>query len=368
MDPQESAPIEQEDKTGLEPEAVETSTPDVTEGAPSSGAAEQEEKTAAEKIRDDFLEKYGEEEEATGEETPAPEAKPTDESEAAREKAPDEIKTDQDDGDGEFRISDEEFKALPEGARKRIGHLNTRARKAERKLSEIDSDYEVAVEAKEKFEKFQGFVQSNNIEPQNVTVAFDAMAKLSAGDHQGFLDQVMPWVTAAQHAIGAVLPEDLQAQVDDGYMTEEAAKDLSRSKAAQAAAEAKAARLEQKDQQRSAADTTETTINSIATAVSAREAEIKSSDPDYAHKADAVRSFMEFALESGAVPKTVEEAVGMVNKAYENANKSFKPAAPKPAPKPTLPSPSASSVSRGQPAAENLEDAIGIALESMPST
>lgn len=357
---------DQEQVTDEKSEAVETSTPDVTDGAPSSGAAAEEETSLAETMRDEFLKEFGEEEDEEGENSekgdePEESSEKSKETSAEREDAPD----DKDDADDEFRLSDDEFKGLPDSARKRIGHLNARAKKAERKLSEYEQELETTRDSHERFNRLQTFVQENEIQPENVTLAFDAMARLSHGDHKGFLEAVMPWVEMAQQAVGQSLPQDLQRMVDDGEMTDVAAREVSKARIQSANTEAREKKMQAKDQERSKQQKTTDHLNKIAKAVDAREAELKSSDPDYAHKAAAVKAYMEDVLSLGARPNTEEEAVTMLNKAYDYANSTVKK---KPAPRATPPSPSASTVSRGQSVPKTLKDAIGTALESMPST
>jgi hypothetical protein len=351
---QESGDITEDPKTDASSVAEQASSPDVTEGAASSAAAETEPKTFEQTLRDEFLAKYGD-----GEEEAEAEAEPAPEPEAARKEA---TEAQKDDGDEEFRLSDDDFKKLPDGVRKRIGHLNTRAHKAEKQVAEYETELQVTRDAQSRLDSLQTFVRTNGIEPENITVAFDMMARLAKGDHAGFLDAIQPFVDAAMQASGRAIAPDLQAKVDDGYMSEEAARELTATRIRAQSAEGKVQRVEKDNQARETAAQGNAHITAIANAVNAREAEIRASDPDYDSKSQAVREYMERMLKRGARPKDGKDAVEFVNEAYAFATSTVKPAAPaaKEAPR----RPNSSTPARGGASPSNVHDAISGALES----
>lgn len=352
QEPQES---ELEPTTADEAVADTTSTPDVTEGVSASDAVAEDERTPGEKARDEFLEKYGEEE-PEAEETPA-------EQEPKAEEEPDPAEaTRKDDSEDEHRLEDEVFKKLPEPVKQRIGHLNARAKKAERRLEEQSAEVETYKDSHQRFNTLQTYVQENNIQPENVTKAFDIMARLSKGDFEGFLTEIQPWVDLAQQATGKVYAPDLQDRIDNGYITEDVAVEITQARKQKELAEARAAQLKTVDDTRTAEAAATENVNSIVNAVNAREAEIRSSDPDYAHKAAKVKQLVNFALSNGVRLDTPAAAVKMVNDAYAAANaEATKPQAPRPK---TPPRPTSSTTARGQVQAASLEEALSQAAES----
>jgi hypothetical protein len=190
---------------------------------------------------------------------------------------------------------------------------------------------------------------------EDVATALGAFAKFRTGDYRGFLAELSPILDEARQSAGETFAPDLQKQVEDGYLTEDAARELTKARL-----EAKRAKEEASLAQRQAQSVTEqsrraATIDTIRSAVNAREAELRSTDPDYAQKAPAVKSFMEYALKRGAIPRTKEEAIQMVNEAHAYAATL---APPKPAPAPTAPRPTASSAPRGKPVPTSLLDAF----------
>lgn len=339
--------------------AEETSSPEVTDGASSSGAAAEEPKTLADIIADDaekaskeFKEEHGSADEETGE---APDETVEETAPKAEQKS--DTTHDKDDGDEEARLSDDEFKALPDGARKRIGYLSARAKKAERQLGELNTELEGARKDQEALGQLRQFAAENQLSQQDVAVALGAMAKFRTGDFKGFVADLQPMIETARQSVGEAVAPDLQQQVDDGYLTEEAAREMTRMRleaqrnreaAERANAEVSAER------QRSQA---QTATSNIVKAVNAREAELRSSDPDYAKKAAAVKRLMDYALKNGARPRTPEDAVAMVNEAYAQATEMMPKPAPKPTPTQHVP---ASTSSRGSPRPATLEDALAM--------
>lgn len=378
MDPKQESIQEQDEhipetETGETPdqEAVETPSPGETDGASSSDAADEAEKeqSAAEKIRDEFLKKYGDDDD--GEEKAAVETEAKTEPEPKEPKAeserekPDTTKDDSD--DDKFRLSDKEFKSLPETARQRIGHLNARAKKAERLLADKDAEVETTRDGYERFNRIVEYTKANSIEPDDVTLAFGMMAKLRKGDFQGFLKDANPLIEAARLAAGEAYSPDLQEAIDLGEITEDRAKELTKLRAQDQRSKDLLTRHQQDNEVRQKGDNRSKAVASIAEAVNAREAELKVSDPDYAQKQAAVLEYMGRQLERlkklGATDSvTKDDMVALVNEAHDYATKVTVRSSPNPdrqAPK----RPTASSPPRGGPTPKTTKEAIEMAIE-----
>ncbi len=349
-----------EDQTVDETVADETASPAETDGASSSDAADQGSETLADAMAKEFAEKYGDAE--PGAEEPAPEEP---EPEPESEQTPETAAQDADDpDDDEFRIPDEQFKALPDGVKKRIGHLNTRWKKAERELSEVKTELPTLKDAHERFTRIQSFVQEHNIEPENVTKMFDMVAMLSRGDYKGFLETIKPFYDHAAQAAGQTIAPDLQKQVEDGYLTEEHARELTAARMQGQTYKSQADRYRQQSEQLRQQHTQQVEQSRMIDAITQREAHLKATDPDYAQKQPMLKAMVELALKNGARPQNAQQAIALVDDAYTRV--SAMAPAPRPA-RPTTPRPSASSPPRGAPAPKTLEEAIEQSLSQMPS-
>lgn len=355
MDPEAQESV-QNDSVTPDGVAEETSSPEVTDGVSSSDTTEETRESLAEKSRDDFLKKYGdadsEDDDSTDEEETEAEQEEEPKVEAEQKQEP---PAETDDSEDETRLSDKVFKSLPDGVKKRIGSLNARAKKAERELAELTSKLEETRDSHERLNNLKAFAQQNRMTQEDVATGLSIQAKFTTGDYAGFLRDIMPAVEAARQHVGETFAPDLQDQVDNGYMSEEAARQLTQARLQAKRAAEDATRYKTEAERFSETERQQRTEREIVNAVNAREAELRTSDPDYAQKSPAVKRFMEAALKHGARPTTPQEAVSLVNAAYENAKASVS----KPAPKPTPPSPTASTVSRGRPSTPaTLEDAL----------
>ncbi len=336
--------------------AEATSSPDVTESAPSSGAAEHGEPSVQSRIVEDFVKAFGDGSEETAAAPPGEKpASAQDQAQASDQPDADQkVAADDNSDDDKFRISDDVFKALPQGVKQRIGHLNATAKKAKRDLAEATGKLETAKPVIERMRQLETFVQENRIDPKNLGAAFGMMAKMARGDYQGFLSDIQPWVKAAQMAAGEAIHPDLQAQVDNGDMTEAVARRVT-------ADRLKAARVEHDNRallarQKPEADTRtrQGNVQAILKVVTDREAELMA-DPDFASLRPVVRQQMEFALKRG-VPQTSEAALALVNDAFALA-KAMRPAPVVPQ-RASIPQPGASQMDRGRPKPKSTKEAI----------
>ena len=346
-------------ETTPEVAADQTASPAETEGASSSDAAAEEAPSVQDAVMSALVGDDSEEKaEETAEEDPKDEA-PAEPEETTDPAAEAEQTPQTDDEDDDDRIPEEEFKALPDGVRRRLGKLNSTAKKAQRDLAEANGRIEAMQSSHDNFTQIQGFVQEHRIEPQNVTLAFDAMARLSRGDHAGFLEAVKPFYEMAQQAVGGTVSSDLQSRVDEGYLTEADAKALTAARAQQAQLQARLQQEQNLNAQRVQQDQQARHQQSIVTAVSQREAALRQSDPDYALKEPAVKQAVQMILANGAVPQSVEQAQAMVDQAYGLVNQNF--VKPKPV-SATPPRVTSSTVTRSAAPAKSAQAAVIAAL------
>lgn len=352
-----------------EAEALEAESPAATDGEGSSPSDEETQgNDIADAIRDEFLEKYGEKtDDEEGEETPASEeeaaSEGTDGEETKVEDSTDQATSERNDQEEDIRIPDDQWKGLPDNVRQRVGQLNTRARRAEKQIETLTQERATFEDKANRFDVLDNYARENEIQPENISKAYGMMAMLSKQDFAGFLKEVTPYVALAQQALGQSIDPELQQRVDDGYLSEEDAMEITKARVGKTLADGRAEAARTREQARSTEDANQRTMTEIVSAVNARELELKSTDPEYAQKAAQVKNAIKLALESGARPQTKEEGVALVNKAYELVNETF--VAPRPAPKPTNRKPSSvNTPPRTKAPAGNLLDALTQASEA----
>lgn len=339
--------IETEVEQTSEDVVVEASPPDATkEGAdPSTAAAEEVELSDDEKFRKEFIDKYDGGGEPEAEETA------TDKPEVKAEDGTDKAEHLTDAEDDEARITDEEFKGLSENVRQRIGALNKKTRIAEKANVELTSERDQFKQSHDQLEVVQKFSQENGLTSDGINQAMNVAAMFGQGRHAEFLAAVEPMISQAKQAMGQEYAPDLQQQIDDGHMTEEAAMQLTQANAATARATAEADSLRNANTQQTQVTSQNDHVTSMQTAMNEAEAQLKLSDPDYALKSAAIQAELSKQIAAGQIPRSAAEAANMVRSAH-----ALTPKPARPAPKPTKPTPTASTKKGGKPVYKNSEE------------
>ena len=220
-----------------------------------------------------------------------------------------------------------ELKKLRPETRKRFERLLAQRNEARTSLDQVQPELI-------QHRQLQGYLSQHQLAPDDVNSLLAVGAALRAGDYQGFLNGVAPYVMAAQEAVGLRIARDLQTQVDDGTISEEAAREMTRTRH-------RAMQAEQRLQEQTTIATTEATnrnVQAIRHGVEQWENNIRTRDPDYPHKANAVRRFSQALLQERGIPQTSEQAVALVQAAYDEANAELRRLRPQP--QPTRPAPS----------------------------
>jgi hypothetical protein len=250
--------------------------------------------------------------------------------------------------------TDAELRKLRPETRKRFERLLGQRDEARTALERLTPELD-------QHRQLQGYLRENQLAPEDVNLLLGVGASLRKGDFQGFLNGVMPYVQAAQEALGLRFPPDLQQQVDDGLITEATARELTttRFRANQAESRANDETTARTQEQQGRA------IEAVRVAVADWEDGIRKRDPDYALKAVAVQRFSQAYMQERGVPRTPADAVKLVQDAYQDATAQF--ARARPTPRPTRQAPSGiNGTSHGAaPEPRSMKDAAIMALANM---
>lgn len=217
-------------------------------------------------------------------------------------------------------------------------------------------------EGGERFEQFDQYIQSTGLDTGEIEKGIELM-KLLKNDPVGAAKMLAPVMEQLQQFEGSgALPEDLQADVDTGKLTEEYARQLSQSRSKSNFYERKtteqAARTQQDDDDRRQQEL-ETSQEAVKTAVGDWEASWKDSDPDFAKKHPYVRDRVaSLARELGRPVASAEEALELSKKAKTQIDTEMSAMFPKKGEKRTVTG--GSSVST-QPEPKTLREAIELA-------
>ena len=277
--------------------------------------------------------------------------------EGAAENSDGETETEDDDGDEEADPTEEEIAALKPKQAKRVQRLLRQRAAARQEANTLRPDAE-------NYGKLRKFMDQNDLSDPEVADLFKLGADLKSGDPQRlkhFLDKITPFVNLAQEALGMVVPEDLQPQVEAGEMTEQAARTVAQSRRTAELAEGRATRQRERQTAERQAEQTLAAQTEMANALHAWTEQTAASDPDFARKQPAMQAVARGIVAQKGPPKTNEDILAYAKEAYEIVSANARPAR-----KPTRPSPSTSATPSRSGVTQDptsLEDIVTMGLQ-----
>ena len=170
----------------------------------------------------------------------------------------------------------------------------------------------------EKFNVMQNYLMDNQLSGDEAAKGLEIMALMKA-DPMAALNALKPYVQNLSQAAGIVLPQDIQARVDDGYLDEDAGRELAVARAGEQRANAQVNQYAQAQQQNVARQH----INSLAETVTAWEEKARQSDPDFNLKQEEIDDRIRVMVSERGRPNTPQDAISMAKEAYDAVNTRF---------------------------------------------
>lgn len=195
------------------------------------------------------------------------------------------------------------------------------------------------------------FMASNSITPEEMTEGMEIMA-LMKNQPAKALEALRSKLELLEIATGSRFPADIQERLDSGKIDEDGAKELTQTRFAAKANEARAEVATEQLTQNNA----QTLQSSMRSAVQTWEADLKTRDPDYSQKQSFVIDRTRVLAQQNP-PKTAEDAVALAKRAYEDVNAQFRRILP-PKTATATPVTSDKSSTRSAPAPKSLEDIV----------
>jgi hypothetical protein len=193
---------------------------------------------------------------------------------------------------------------------------------------EVVSERDNYKQSHQELTQLKGFMTSANLNADEVNTGFDIMSKIK-NDPVAALEALVPYVESLRQITGHTMPTDLQERLDEGYLDEDSAKELSqlrsRTSLANQASEQAAANAAQLQER----GNIERHANEVSGAVSEWESKWSSSDPDYKLKQPRVMEKIELTLLKNGPPKTIEEAVQVAESCRKQVNAELSSLRPK---------------------------------------
>jgi hypothetical protein len=213
-----------------------------------------------------------------------------------------------------------------------------------------------------KWQQMDGYLKKHNLAAEDANTLLGVGAALRRGDFKAFLDGVQPYVDHARQALGQLVPNDLQAKVDTGELSEDAAKQLTVARIANARLQGEVrANTDAQTAQRQA-DAQAHVMATVNTAITTWEQGIRARDPDYAKMAPEVEAEARLLIAAHGHVKSVEEATAIADRAYARVKRMFSAGRPAPVATPKQPS-GARAVNGARAEPRNLMEAAMQGLE-----
>ena len=163
--------------------------------------------------------------------------------------------------------------------------------------------------------KITGFLDQNNVTAEEAAQGLQIMA-LMKQDPAKALEALQPYVQSLSEVTGATMPDDIQARVNDGYLDEDAGKELARSRGEVARERQMREQVEQRQFQQEQAQS----VGQVVSAVTDWETRTRQSDPDYELKQDEMDDRVKVLVAEKGRPQSADAALAMARQAYDEVN------------------------------------------------
>lgn len=234
--------------------------------------------------------------------------------------------------------------------------------KTKRRIEKLLNERNELRQEKANYAPFVKAMTNHDLNQEDVALLLGAGAALRRGDYEAFLAGVAPYIEQAQMMVGDVLPQDLQEQVAQGYVSPTVARELTQRRAndlhTQAENERRQVRQQEADVQQHASN--------VQRGISDWEATIRQRDPDYSQKQEAVMRYAQAIIQEQGHPRSVDEAVEYADRAYQEVNRLTRRVSPQR--RPTRPTPNGNLSSNAYGAKGQPSTLMEAALQGLAST
>ena len=180
-------------------------------------------------------------------------------------------------------------------------------------------------ETAEEFNRITDFMRDNSLSPEDAAEGFRVMALMKANPAEAY-KELQSKMQQLADASGINIPKDLRQRVEDGYIDEDSAKELSRARAELN----REKQLRESEYNQRLQMQTNQTIDRITEDVTDWEAEIKEKDPDYDLKSEEIDDRVRAMVAERGRPSNSEQAIQFAQEAYEAVSERHKRRSPQP--------------------------------------
>ena len=180
------------------------------------------------------------------------------------------------------------------------------------------------------YQKIVDFIGSNNLSDEDAAEGFRIMSLIK--NNPGEAHEILQGhLNSVNELTGKKLPDDIQGKLDDGFLDEDAAKELSQARA-NLVREQQLRQQEKQNAERveieSRKQKADQQLNYLRKVVKDWEETTRNSDPDFSLKQDEINDRVAALVNERGRPVTSEEVLSIANDAYETVNGRYKARTP----------------------------------------
>jgi hypothetical protein len=189
--------------------------------------------------------------------------------------------------------------------------------KARENFAKLSAERDAYRDKASRLDALSNYAKQNSLSAEDVDQGFEVMALIKSNPLEA-LKRLEPVVQQLKSIVGEVLPNDIQSMVDNGSMSEDAARQLAQTRYQANHAVVERQRLEQSIQMRQqyeAQQVREATVQQTGSALTSWENSWKASDPDYSVKQPLVKAKVIELIQERGSPANADQAVALANDA-----------------------------------------------------
>ena len=182
----------------------------------------------------------------------------------------------------------------------------------------------------EQYQKIVDFIGSNNLSAEDAVEGFKIMSLIKNNPNQA-QETLQNHLNKVNELTGMRLPDDIQGKLDDGFLDEDAAKELSQARANLVYEK----QLRQQDKENaekaehfSMKQKADQQLNYLRKVVTDWEETTRNSDPDFSLKQEEINDRVAALVGERGRPVTSAQVLGIANDAYKTVNQRYKARTP----------------------------------------
>jgi hypothetical protein len=252
----------------------------------------------------------------------------------------------------------EDYKDVPFNKHPRFRSLVSEKNELKETVGKLQSDSEKLQNDSEQYAKITNFIEKNNLSAKDSVEGFKIMAAIRNNPDHAY-KMLAHHLGNMSKVTGRSIPEDIQTKVDDGFLDEDAAKELSQTRAKLARVQNQRKVDHAKTEKQQSAQQSDMLTGALQTWGETTLAK----DVDFSLKQEEFNDRVVALVNERGQPQTQADVLGLVEDAYATVNERFKARQPQPSAMKTATGGKLS----GTPVAEpvSLRDAITQSLNQM---